>query len=115
MISVESMSPMTMSVVWDGRREMLRSPMRASSGWRIAMKASTARAPASSTSRPMRMLVSGMPKRLSIDALLALDEPVAHVDDPVAAGRDARVVGHDHEGLLLRPVQLLHQAHDTVR
>src|SRR3546814_8122968 len=72
-------------------------------------------------SKTKRIVESGTPKRLSTErslargGLLALDLAVAHVDDAVAALRDPRVVGHDHEGLAVLAVQSLHERHDLVR
>src|SRR5579871_86822 len=43
------------------------------------------------------------------------DLAVFHANDAMAAGANPRVVRHDHERLLLLPVQFLQQLHDLVR
>ena len=72
MISVDSISPTTISVVWALRRTMFRSPIRASSGLRQAIQPMTVNAPAISASSEIMMLVREMPNRLSICRQLAI-------------------------------------------
>src|SRR5690606_24256971 len=121
MISVDSMRPMTISTVCVLRRVRLRTPILISNGLRMPIHSSTPKMAPTMASRTTRMLVRGIPNRLSTDSplscgdFLALDQAVTHVHDPVAPLGDARVVRHDDERLPLVAVQLLHQRHDLVR
>src|SRR5437868_15117556 len=107
-MSVLTMRPKTMMMLCARRRGMLRSPIRNSTGLRSAAKASARMATQTIAKSTTAIAPIGMPKSLFMAApLLAHDLAVAHAHDPMAAGADARVVRHDHECLLLLPVQAL--------
>src|ERR671912_1182552 len=144
MIIVESISPTTIRIAPARRRGMLRTPSLKMTGRRHATHATERRHRESRAIRVSMIPVIGTPKISSMirfsfcggaalvrrgngthrgrvercglpRPLLTDDLAVAHLHDAVTPRADTGVVGDDHQGQSLRPIELPHQVDDLGR
>src|SRR5690242_14077900 len=108
MMAVPTMRPATTVSVCLGRRQALRAAMRSSKRWRMALRATAARARQAAT----RRIVTKRGGAMSRPAARILDaQHLAgiHLDDAVAGAGHGGVVGHDDVSLAAFPVEALQQ------